>query len=127
MEITGDMTNTNIYGKGVIESDGNDLYIGTYGGGVFRSIDIARITSEYETLNPLNIFPKPTSGIATLNLKQVDISAFRIININGKDVSSMAHLTALESDRIIIDLSDLATGTYAAQINGIALGKTHRL
>ena len=35
--VTTDMTSTNIYGNNNIKSDGTELYVGTYGGGIFKS------------------------------------------------------------------------------------------
>jgi len=50
-DVTSDMTSTNIYGNNIIESDGTELYVGTYGGGVFRSSGM-NLTSSLDEVKP---------------------------------------------------------------------------
>ncbi len=47
--VTSNMSSTNIYGNNIIVSDGTELYVGTYGGGIFRSSGMNLTTSLNES------------------------------------------------------------------------------
>ena len=90
INITGNMTSTNIYGNNIIESDGHELILGTYGGGVYRSsgLNLSASTEEIEKAM-VSVFPNPTSkSIQLTGSTAFEGKAYFIQDINGKTVQS---------------------------------------
>ncbi len=69
-DITSDMTSTNIYGNNVIETDGQELYVATYGGGIFRSsgvnltvsLEESFLSKEKKLLRVIDLMGRPANN-----------------------------------------------------------------
>ena len=84
-EITGDMTSTNIYGNNIIESNGHELILATYGGGLYKSagLELSVGISEYVLEN--EIYPNPCEqSLELLSSKFFLKDEYKIYDINGK-------------------------------------------
>ena len=119
-EITHQMTSTNIFGNNIIVSDGNELYAGTYGGGIFKSnglvLSVKEIANEPERNIKIIMFPNPTSDIVYIKSNVEIISDLKVYNIIGQDLTSIVK-TTVYNKKAIVDLSNLSTGIYIININ----------
>jgi photosystem II stability/assembly factor-like uncharacterized protein len=115
--ITTDMTATNIYGSNIIETDGSELYVGTYGGGIFKSSGIDLSTDLYETTieSGIVISPNPSSSIITVELKQLQFETFEIYASNGAKVTNRVHTISNTDGNLKLDISSLNEGVYILQ------------
>ncbi len=114
-DVTTNMTSTNIYGNNIIETDGSEIYIGTYGGGIFKSLGLnldATLAEEY-LQEVINISPNPadlTIEITTEN-EGISVESINFRNLMGQDVSSQIRLISNNS-KLEYDISTLTKGTY---------------
>lgn len=103
---TSNMSSTNIYGTNIIESDGNNLYLGTYGGGIFRSTDLNLGFSD-EMSDQILVFPNPASETLFVHgiEEATDIS---LIDLSGRTVFSKQSATNVQA----ISLENIPAGCY---------------
>ena len=111
------MTSTNICGNNVIESDGNELYVGTYGGGVFKSNGLSLNVQNNKESEEFNIFPNPSSNYIKITSDIHAINDIKIFNILGQDVSYLVNISSDKKNCVSLDLFKLKTGLYVLQIN----------
>lgn len=71
---------------------------------------IAILTNE-----PFAVYPNPSNGIFTVELKNENNATMNVIDITGKVIKS-AQLN--KNDRYILDLSDYSKGIYMIKMNG---------
>ncbi len=119
IDITNSMPSTNVYGNNVITSDGIDLYVGTYGGGIFKSKGLSLgVKESVDRDTEIEIFPAYTHNTSVL-FKIISrtggIRNIKIINLSGQDVTSYSHIK-IENQMAEIDISKLAKGTYIIKI-----------
>ena len=110
--ITNQMTSTNIYGNNIITSDGNELYVGTYGGGIFKSTGLTLDVIENKMHNSISLYPNPANNFITLNSKNGIITYIQLLNNLGQNVSNSVKKKHLLSTKVIIDISALPSGVY---------------
>lgn len=67
---------------------------------------------EEPQINPIVMYPNPSSGFLTIESKQV--SFIEIIDVEGK----VAYSSEITSDKVTVDLSKLAKGNYLVQGSG---------
>ena len=120
INITNQLTSTNIYGNNIIVSDGNELYIGTYGGGIFKSNGIGLSIKENINKSIITMFPNPTNSELVFETQQISFTKqdnIKIFSILGEQLYS----SSLSSQKTRIDLSNYSTGTYilVTRIDGI--------
>jgi len=117
--ITNQMTSTNIYGNNIITSDGNELYVGTYGGGIFKSNGLTLDVIENKVHNFISFYPNPANNFVTLNSKNGIITSIQLLNNLGQNVSNSVKKKHMLSTKVIIDTSALPIGVYIVltQIN----------
>ena len=114
IDITNSMTSTNIYGNNVITSDGIDLYVGTYGGGIFKSKGLSLGVKESINRNTeIEIMPDYTDNSSHLFriISKIGITTIKIFNLSGQDVTLYTDIT-IENQIAEIDISKLPGGTY---------------
>lgn len=75
------------------------------------------------TISEVKIYPNPTSDKVTFSAKQ-NINSIIIYNLLGQQVKN---ISVTESNNIVIDLSDLAIGTYLAKIQAANSSETIKL
>lgn len=110
--ITNQMTSTNIYGNNIITSDGNELYVGTYGGGIFKSSGLTLDIVENKIHNRISLYPNPANNFVTLNSKNGIITSIQLLNNLGQNVSNSVRKKHLLSTKVIVDISALPSGVY---------------
>lgn len=93
-------------GNVLIESDGN------YGGGFTKAFSKGALGVNDQQIVEVNVYPNPTTGIVNL------VSGKNIDNVNVYDVSGRLVKTVnkISSDKSVLDLSNLANGTYILKI-----------
>lgn len=93
-------------GNVLIESDGN------YGGGFTKAFSKGALGVNDQQTVELSVYPNPTSGIVNL------VSGRNIDNVNVYDVSGRLVKTVnkISSDKTVLDLSSLSSGTYILKI-----------
>lgn len=93
-------------GNVLIESDGN------YGGGFTKAFSKGALGVNDQQIVEVNVYPNPTTGIVNL------VSGKNIDNVNVYDVSGRLVKTVnkISSDKSVLDLSSLASGTYILKI-----------
>jgi len=93
-------------GNVLIESDGD------YGQGFTKAFSKGALGVSDQQIVDVNVYPNPTTGI--LNL----ISGKNIDNVNVYDISGRLVKTVnrISSDKSVLDLSSLASGTYILKI-----------
>ena len=111
LNITSQMTSTNIYGNNIITSEGNELYVGTYGGGIFKSNGLILDVIENKLPNDISLYPNPTNNSLTLNSKNGIITSIQLLNNLGQNVSNSVRKHILNT-KAIIDISALPSGVY---------------
>ena len=124
--ITDQMTSTNVYGNNVIESDGNELYVGTYGGGVFKSNGLSLNVQNNKESEEFNIFPNPSSNYIKITSDIHAINDIKIFNILGQDVSYLVNISSDKKNCVSLDLFKLKTGIYVLQINETNANKVYK-
>jgi len=107
-EITANMTSTNIYGNNIIESNGHELILATYGGGLYKSAGLNLSVGLEETSSTdIVVSPNPASEKIYLSAnKMLTGKYFSIQNIEGKIVK-----TGIYSESGI-DIQELENGVY---------------
>ena len=124
--ITDQMTSTNIYGNNVIESDGNELYVGTYGGGVFKSNGLNLNVQNIIDYEEFNIFPNPSSNYIMITSDIQTINSLKIFNLLSQDVTNLVGISRDKKNCIYLDLLKLKTGIYVLQINETYANKVYK-
>ncbi len=127
--ITTDLTNTNIYGHNVINSNGQDLIIATYGGGMYKTDDLVLSAyNENSSENSLSIQPNPVKELFAIFSEGLQIEEFILLDTKGRMVLTSKGIL---SENTNVDASALKPGMYTLQItfeNGSIASRTlHKL
>jgi hypothetical protein len=103
-----------------------EIYLGTFGRGIWASSDLANLTdkkesSVYKTLNTnLKVYPNPTVNDTKLSfnmLKNGNVS-IRVYNLAGVEVRNLVFKNMNEGQQTIdIDVENLPRGTYLVKFN----------
>ena len=125
-EITDQMTSTNVYGNNVIKSDGNELYVGTYGGGIFKSNGLSLNIQNNIESKEFNIFPNPSSNYINITSDTQTINNLKIFNSLGQDVTNLVDCSSDKKNSIYLDLFKLKTGIYILKINETNANKVYK-
>ncbi len=125
-EITDQMTSTNVYGNNVIKSDGNELYVGTYGGGIFKSNGLSLNIQNNIESKEFNIFPNPSSNYINITSDIQTINNLKIFNSLGQDVTNLVDCSSDKKNSIYLDLFKLKTGIYILKINETNANKVYK-
>ena len=108
--LTGDLTNSNVFGLNVIaEDNSNRLLVGTYGGGIFRSNAAILEVPEIKEEEVISIYPNP--GRESINLQIPP----EYIN-NGFEVeiyNSVGQLVFKNKNALTIQTGDFPKGVYS--------------
>ena len=123
---TGNMTSTNVYGNNVIAVNGNEVYVGTYGGGIFKSDLFFSTVNEIHVESGYIIYPNPTSNQLIIRSAMDKITDLKVLNAIGQEVSSLVTTSSLDNKILSVDLSGLQTGTYLLKINNSNLYKLNK-
>jgi len=105
--ITGNMPCTHVYGMNALQAVNNDLYIGTYGGGVYKSLGLVTSIKEKLTRSSINIYPNPANDIITIS-NRTSLKVIEIYNSVG--------LLVLKTQLQHINITNLSTGFYYIKI-----------
>ncbi|MBL7891419.1 MAG: T9SS type A sorting domain-containing protein [Bacteroidia bacterium] len=109
--ITGNMACTHIYGVHTLQAINNDLYVATYGGGVYKSIGLVLETQEmnFDDEN-VSVFPNPTQNQLTIE------ASFDLINAEIKVYNQLGeiekYISNINSNKMNIETSSLSNGVY---------------
>ena len=125
-DITDQMTSTNVYGNNVIKSAGNELYIGTYGGGIFKSNGLSLNIQNNIESKEFNIFPNPSSNYINITSDTQTINNLKIFNSLGQDVTNLVDCSSDKKNSIYLDLFKLKTGIYILKINETNANKVYK-
>jgi hypothetical protein len=119
--VTNNMTSTNVYGNNTIASNGEELFVGTYGGGVFKSsgLNISSSITEHNFSQTISAFPNPSSHIITFHIKNTANTNFTIYDLLGNIVSNYTKTVNQSENELTIDISNLTNGTYTITMNSI--------
>jgi len=110
------MSSTNVYGNNTIESDGVNLYVGTYGGGVYKSTDI-HLSAQSNFYQP-NFLAVPNPAVDEIILKDLHcISNAAIITQFGQQIPLSQEKISFSHEGLRIDLSELESGIYFLKID----------
>ena len=120
------MTSTNVYGNNVIKSDGNELYVGTYGGGIFKSNGLSLNIQNNIESKEFNIFPNPSSNYINITSDIQTINNLKIFNSLGQDVTNLVDFSSDKKNSIYLDLFKLKTGIYILKINETNANKVYK-
>ena len=117
--ITENMTTTNVYGNNTIVSNGSELFVATYGGGVFKSdgLNLSASIQESQKIERLSVYPNPSSESISIKLKGIDLSGFMVYDALGKDLSNQVIQSDNSKNILTIDISRLQNGIYTVVIN----------
>lgn len=113
--ITNQMTSTNIYGNNIITSDGNELYVGTYGGGILKSNGLSLSIEENKIINSMSLYPNPTNGNITITANNITIKSYILIDNSGRKIKEETFNQGVKS----LDLSGFSSGVYSIIINDL--------
>ncbi|MCG8574540.1 MAG: T9SS type A sorting domain-containing protein, partial [Flavobacteriales bacterium] len=116
--ITTEMTSTNVYGNNIIESNGTNLYLGTYGGGVYRSSDFNLSVESLSSQGIILPYPNPTSDQIILPNVHSISEAF-VINQLGQKTQLSHQNFSQHQDGIQINLSELEAGIYYLKVDDL--------
>ncbi|MFT5859330.1 MAG: photosystem II stability/assembly factor-like uncharacterized protein [Flavobacteriaceae bacterium] len=118
-DITTDMTSTNIYGNNIIASDGSELFVGTYGGGLFKSsgLGLDAGLNDFESDESLSVYPNPVEEVLTINLEGNNYQNLEVIDILGEDVTNRINYVNDVAEDLAIDVSRLEIGVYVIQFH----------
>ncbi len=118
-DITTDMTSTNIYGNNIIVSDGTELFVGTYGGGLFKSSGLALNAEldDFENSEFLSIYPNPTDDVLSINFAENKYQNIEVIDLIGEDVTNKVKQVKANAEELILDVSELKTGVYVLRLH----------
>ena len=91
-----------------------NIFAGTFGGGVWRRSIAELVVEEKQYTDPLNIqlSPNPTTGIITIHNAPEDLQSVIVRDVLGEKVIELANP---HSSDFTIDLSKLMAGTYYAR------------
>lgn len=98
VDITTNLTNTNVFGNtGMAASNDGQLYVGTYGQGIFKSADLV-LGLEEENRNEeeaLIIYPNPAHNALNIQVEQgIEMQNFQLFSAEGKLVYENRQPTA---------------------------------
>ncbi len=116
--ISGNMPCTHVYGVNTLQTINNDLYVATYGGGIYKSIGAIvgfdEITFSNETIV---VYPNPAQNKLTIEvLHDIRNGKLNIYNQLGQIVKSYSKIN---SRQISIETTELTNGLYIfTLING---------
>lgn len=112
-DITGNMTSTNIYGNNIIGSDGAELYVGTYGGGIFKSsgMNLDAGIEEMSEVNVIEVYPNPTNNWLWIE-KTGPITGFRVMSMNGEDCTGRTRMISMNNNGMTLEVAELDGGIY---------------
>ncbi len=116
--ITAGMTSTNVYGNNIIASDGNDLFVGTYGGGIFKSTDLNLSVNKAKPETTVKIYPNPGKSVVYIEVESENIEQFQVINMVGQDVTYSVPFKTINKQLTVLDISKLSSGSYNLVVNG---------
>ncbi len=108
--ITGNMPCTHVYAMNGLQLVNNDLYVATYGGGVYKSPGLITNIKEQKNLQQINIYPNPAVDFLKVdleNIKSETIECF-VQNYFGQIVLE----TKVSKANPEIDISMLSSGFY---------------
>lgn len=101
-----------------IEIDGNDLSLKVFDetNTQFDALDLHKESNvsvnENELFSPISFYPNPTNNQITIKGERLEISAIKIFNLQGQDLSSLINQRRKGDNKIQIDLSRLSNGIY---------------
>lgn len=93
-------------GNVLIESDGN------YGGGFTEAFSRGALGLDEVQISDVNVYPNPSTGIVNLSSKST-IDGVKVYDITGRLVKTVSKLA---SDKTVLNLSNLSSGTYILKI-----------
>jgi hypothetical protein len=93
--------------------DGSDIYVGTTGAGVWKTslaLSVPGLTSNKK--DDINIYPNPSSGEFTLDLKELNGGKLIITDVLGKEIMAQE----LKNGTKQIELSINTKGLYFVRL-----------
>jgi len=115
-EITGNLTNTNIFGNtGIALSNDNQLFIATYGQGVFKSTDLVLdLPTIQKNTFSIAVYPNPAKNIITVKTdSQTNMEKITITSLDGKMVYKKEQIN---SNKFEINNLNLVAGQYLVTV-----------
>ncbi len=111
INISGNMPCTHVYGVNTLQAINNDLYVATYGGGIYKSIGLIAGVQEMSFTNEnILVFPNPAQNKLTIEmLFDTRNAELNIFNLAGQIVESYSNIN---SRQISIETAELTNGLY---------------
>lgn len=109
--ISGNMPCTHVYGVNTLQAINNDLYIATYGGGIYKSIGMITGMQEMNSTNEnILVFPNPAQNRLTIEM-QYDIrnGYLKVFNQTGQIIDCYSNING---SQIYIETTELTNGLY---------------
>ncbi|NOQ74570.1 MAG: T9SS type A sorting domain-containing protein [Crocinitomix sp.] len=124
IDLTGNLTNNNIYGNTALAVANNgDLIVGTYGQSLFRTGDVVLASIGNEILEPsIAIFPNPSNGQTRITAASA-IEAILITTLDGKIILENKNL---DSKQFLLNQSELSAGVYIITMRVNGVNSTHK-
>lgn len=109
--ISGNMSCTHVYGVNTLQAGNNDLYVATYGGGIYKAIGLITGVQEMNFTNEnILVFPNPAQNELIIEmLFDMGNSELTIFNQTGQIVKSYSNIN---SRQISIETTELTNGLY---------------
>ncbi len=109
--ISGNMPCTHVYGVNTLQAINNDLYVATYGGGLYKSIGLIIGMQEMNFKNEnILVFPNPAQNKLIIEMRFDTRNAeLNIFNPTGQIIKSYSNIN---SRQISIETTDLTNGIY---------------
>lgn len=90
--ISGNMNCTQVYGVNTLQVINNQVYVSTYGGGLYKSMNVFVGTPPISiTNNDVSIFPNPTSDYVTIEINGANVESIYITDITGKQIKNLSY------------------------------------
>jgi photosystem II stability/assembly factor-like uncharacterized protein len=119
INITGNMPCTHVYAMNGLNINGNDIYVATYGGGVYKSTGLITSIKEKKNLPQINVYPNPVVDFLKIDFENIksEIIECCVRNCFGKIVLEQAVSKANPE----IDISMLCSGFYIVSFATIGI------
>jgi hypothetical protein len=91
------------------------LYVALPAGGAMIPLPLSTTATNNINRVQANVFPNPASEYVMLELPGRNVNAVRVINLDGKQMGTEV---LLETDRVKVNTSNLASGQYLVEVIG---------
>jgi len=113
MEITQQLPHTNVYGNNVIVGAGNDVVVGTYGGGLYRADNVLLSAETSPADFPrMEIYPQPARERVRVRVPGQAVRALRLVDLAGRVQLTRTYPLTEPNAEVLLELPALSEGSY---------------